>query len=144
MPDITDILADSAVTCAHSEMNLAIYLMRSSGIYEKPEETFDEGEWGLLTSTAALGYIYEFIQRRLSEEQRQNLFEPTFEKAAINYFAQTGASEPSELAMTCMQGLEREENHTLFTIGKLACSEGEGLFKHLLTNFMLKYGLLSP
>jgi hypothetical protein len=141
MNELTDILAHSAVDCAQAEMHLAIYLMRQSGLYEQADSLFDEGEWGMLTSTAALGYMYEFILKRLSEEQKRNSFEPCFDKATVQYFAKTGASNASHLAYVCMKSLDRQENKTFFDIGRISCNEQEGLYKNFRSSFSLKFNL---
>ena len=141
MNEHIDVLAQSAVDCAQAEIHLAIYMMRQSGLYEQAAPQFDEGEWGMLTSTSALGYIYEFILKRLNEEQRQNSFERCFDIAAVNYFERTGAANSAHLASVCMRGLETEQNKWFFNAGRLSCNEQEGLYETFRSSFSLKYNL---
>ena len=142
MKDIIDVLATSAIDAAHAEMNLAMYMIKNSGSYEKVGDKLDLNEWGMLTSTAALGFIYEYIVKRLPEEQRNSLFEPCFDKAAIGYFQRTGVDNADKLALACMKSVNLDEPKTVFMLGRKACNQQEGMFKGLLTHFGVKYKLI--
>lgn len=146
MNQIINILAESAADSADAEMRLAIYTLGEMEIYKKVgldflrnETNYNEQEWGLLTLATTLGYISEFIHKRLTEKQRHTLFEQCFDTAVLWYFKKTGASNPEKMAASVRRAIHLEEPQLFFKIGQTACDKNYGISRHLVTAFATKY-----
>ena len=142
MQSYEQLLSHSAVTVLDSELKLCYSKLYAFDEFTKAGDKFDAGEWGMCVAFFGLGYLKTYINNRLDDNEKsihQSAYAVAQSKFVSNIF---GENNSVIIIDKCWEAINSGgEAEMFFMTGSVASEDKDGARKHLITAFVMKYGL---
>ena len=144
MQSYEELLSESAVSVLDNELRLCYSKLYAFDAFNKAGNKFDAGDWRMCIAYFGLGYLNSYINNRLDDNEK-NIYQTIYSYAQSKFVGNIfGESNSAFILSKCWEAInDGGEADLFFKTGFIASEDKNGARKHLITAFVMKYGLLT-